>query len=412
MSQYDYAKLRPLEVKPLSDDQGQPILFMRDWLRLAQEHPYFIRPIVWAPLLMVCDGRHSVAEMCQAYQDYTQMRVEAADVEAVLGWLDSVYLLDNERAKAAEQAALIAYRQAPNRPAASAGLSYPDDPATLRQTLQAYIDQVPEAEELENGLGLISPHIDYDRGGLVYAQVWKRVAKLARQADCVIILGTDHKSAIPAQITLTRQSYATPFGVLPANQAVVEAIADALGQEAVFQSELHHRDEWSVELAAVWLHFIRDGEPCPMVPILCGSFEHFIQNGHQPADDDRLQAMVSAIAQATHGQKVLVVAAGDLAHLGPAFGGDPIDAAGHSQLQQDDNQLLAPVYAGDAEGFFEVIRTEGDSRNVCGTSCIYLAMQIMDSLNGAVNGQLVSYDRCLADEQETSFVSVCGVTFS
>jgi hypothetical protein len=31
---------------------------------------------------------------------------------------------------------------------------------------------------------------------------------------------------------------------------------------------------------------------------------------------------------------------------------------------------------------------------------------------GPVTGEMVSYDRCLADEQGTSFVSVCGVTFS
>ena len=175
-----------------------------------------------------------------------------------------------------------------------------------------------------------------------------------------------------------------------------------------FFSELHHRKEWAVELAAVWLHFIRDGDPCPIVPILCGSFQDFIENGHHPADDAQLKALVTAIRQATAGQKVLVVAAGDLAHIGPAFGGDPIDNIGREKLQVDDNTLLAPVSIGDAEAFLEVIRREKDARNVCGTSSIYLALKIM----GDVQGEMVSYDRCLADEAETSFVSVCGVAFT
>ena len=408
MSKYDYAKLRPIEVKSLVDDFGRPVLLLRDLMKLNPETPYLLTPGYWGAVLIACDGEHTVLEMCREFQKYTGLFLPDDNMEKFLERLDLACFLDNARAQAAQQQALERYRRAPNRPPANAGLSYPASADVLRRELQGYMDQIPDTEELKQGQGLISPHIDYGRGGLVYAQVWKRAAKLAREADCAIILGTDHKSAIPAQITLTRQSYATPFGVLPTDLRVVDAIAGALGEEAVFQSELHHKDEWSVELAAVWLHFIRDGEPCSMVPILCGSFHHFVNNGHSPAEDTTLADMVTAIKEATAGQKVLVVAAGDLAHIGPAFGGPPVDLAGRVRLQEDDNKLLAPVFAGDADGFFDVIRSEADSRNICGISCIYLAMQIM----GAVQGELVSYDRCLADEQETSFVSVCGVTFS
>ena len=31
--------------------------------------------------------------------------------------------------------------------------------------------------------GLVSPHIDYQRGGLVYAQVWRAAAQAAREAE-------------------------------------------------------------------------------------------------------------------------------------------------------------------------------------------------------------------------------------
>jgi AmmeMemoRadiSam system protein B len=407
MSKYDYVKLRPVEAKQTVDESGQPVLFLRDLLQLKPDYPYLLLPQYTGAILAACDGQHTVTQMCHEFKAYTGLQATDAEVEGFLSQLDDLYLLDNENAAQAEQAALQAYRAAPNRPPASAGLSYAADPTVLRQELQAYLDQAAHITEMETGLGLISPHIDYDRGGVVYAQVWQRVAKLAREADCAIILGTDHKSLFPGQITLTRQPYATPFGELPSHQPLLKAIAETLGEEAVFHSELHHRDEWSVELAAVWLHFIRQGEPIPMLPILTGSFQHFVQNGASPAEDETLNQLVAAIKTTTQGQKALVVAAGDLAHIGPAFGGTPIDSTGQAQLQADDNTLLAPVYAGDAEGFFEVIRAEKDSRNVCGTSCIYLAMKIM----GGVEGKLISYDRCLADEEATSFVSVCGVTF-
>lgn len=405
MSQYDYAKLRPVEPRPLVH-QGQAVFYLRDPLELS---PHLgLVPQYFGPVLAVCDGKHTVAEIQQIIVRYTGLFIPQSTIEQLLAQLDRLYLLDNARADEAKQQALAAYRAAPYRKPAIAGQSYPADAEALRRTLRAYVDQVPPTEELETGHGLISPHIDYYRGGPVYAQVWKRVASLAREAECAIFLGTDHNSSIPAQITLTRQDYATPFGVLPTNQEVVEAVAEALGEEAVFLSELHHRKEWSVELAAVWFHFVRDGEPCPIVPILCGSFQHFINNGHRPADDERLLSMVEAIQKATAGQKVLVVAAGDLAHIGPAFNGRPVDLRGRAKLQEDDNELLEPVFAGDADGFFEIIRQERDSRNVCGTSSIYLALKLM----GQSQGEMVSYDRCPADEQETSFVSVCGVVFT
>ena len=61
--------------------------------------------------------------------------------------------------------------------------------------------------------------------------------------------------------------YLFPYGVLPTNTATVDAIAKAIGEERAFAEELHHRTEHSVELAAVWLHHMRDGKPCQLVPI-------------------------------------------------------------------------------------------------------------------------------------------------
>ena len=131
--------------------------------------------------------------------------------------------------------------------------------------------------------GLLSPHIDYARGGEVYAQVWKRAAQAARDAELVILLGTDHYGA--DLLTLTRQNYATPYGVLPTDAALVDRLATAIGAEAAFAGELRHRGEHSLELVAVWLHHMRGGQPVPVAPILTGSFHPFMLNGATPAND-------------------------------------------------------------------------------------------------------------------------------
>jgi AmmeMemoRadiSam system protein B len=204
---------------------------------------------------------------------------------------------------------------------------------------------------------------------------------------------------------LTRQNYATPYGLLPTDTAVVDALADAIGEELAFGEELHHRGEHSIELAAVWLHHMRGGEPVPLVPILTGSFYRFVLGEAAPADDPTLTRFVPALRAALQGRAAVVVAAGDLAHIGPAFDGRPVNSYGKAQLKRDDEQLIETICDGDAETFFLTIQAEGDRRNVCGLPPIYLALQAL----GNTRGELIGYDRCPADDNDTSFVSICGI---
>jgi AmmeMemoRadiSam system protein B len=252
----------------------------------------------------------------------------------------------------------------------------------------------------------VSPHIDYARGGPVYAQVWRAAAEAARAADLAVILGTDHYGQ-DGSLTLTRQHYATPFGVLPTAGDVVDALAEALGEEAAFADELDHRSEHSIELAAVWLHHIREGQPCEIMPILCGSFRLFIQGDVGAANDPALASALEALKAAASKRQTLVVAAGDLAHVGPAFGGHPLDLVGRARLQAADDALIERMCAGDAEGFLTGIQHVGDRNNVCGVPPIYLALRLLQP----AQGELVAYDRCPADARGTSLVSVCGVVF-
>src|SRR5690606_22699686 len=174
------------------------------------------------------------------------------------------------------------------------------------------------------GRAIISPHIDYPRGGKVYSKVWQRAKTAVLEADLVIILGTDHNGGL-GTFTLTRQPYATPYGVLPTDTDLVDELAAAIGEEAAFAEELHHRKEHSIELSAVWLHYLYQQagiDPKPMVPILCGSFHHFVMNGAHPAQDDLLGTAVTTLQRATADKKVLIVASVDFAHVGPAFGDD------------------------------------------------------------------------------------------
>ena len=395
-------KLRAVNAQPVVQ-AGRRGLMLRDPLQLTER--CVVVPQRLAPLLALCDGsRDAGALRASLIVRYgVDMRLEL--IERFLAALDEAFLLDNERFRAAQDQVLAEYREAPFRDPASAARSYPADAGELRAMLQHYLDDVEDAAPAPiEARGLVSPHIDYPRGGAVYAQVWERAREMVRSADLVVLLGTDHLGG-PGRLTLTRQHYATPFGTLPTAVDVVDTLAQAIGPEHAYAEELHHRTEHSIELAAVWLQYLRNGRPCEAVPILCGSFSHFVTGEAEPAKDRAIGALLNALQEATTSRRMIVVAAADLSHMGPAFGGRPLDFTGRARLKTVDEEIIAHMCAGDAEGFFQVLKRTGDRSNVCGLPPIYVALRAL----APTRGECVAYDRCPADEAGASLVSICGV---
>ena len=268
-----YPKLRVVDTRPMVRN-GQPGLLLRDPLQLTDKT--MIIPQQLAPLLALCDGtRENASALSASLAVRYGLRLSPGTIEQFLSALDEACLLDNARFLEARDRALAEYRQAPFRTPSLAGQSYPANAGELQNLLQGYLGAADDADgstRPESSVsGLVSPHIDFARGGPVYARVWKRAADEVRAADLAVVLGTDHYGP-DKQLTLTRQHYATPYGLLPTARDVVEALAEAMGTEAAFAGELDHRSEHSIELAAVWLHHIRAGQPCELAPVLCGSF--------------------------------------------------------------------------------------------------------------------------------------------
>jgi AmmeMemoRadiSam system protein B len=394
-------KLRSVDPRPITHD-GRPSILLRDPLQLTDKG--VVIPQQLGPFLALCDGTRDIGGLQASLAIRYGLRIGTDMLEQFVTALDEALLLDNDRFSHAQEQALAEYRQAPSRIPTGAGRSYPGDADELRHTLDSYLETVDAGPpHLSDIHGLVSPHIDYERGGPVYAAVWKQATDAAKAADLVVLLGTDHYG--DRLVSLTRQHYSTPFGVLPTARGIVDTLAEAIGPEEAFADELLHRNEHSIELAAVWLHHVCGGQPCEAVPILCGSFSQFISGEAEPAHDPTVQALTDTLKQSIAGRQTLVVAAADLAHVGPAFGGYPQGLMERAYLQSADEALIEHMCAGDAEGFFEAIKRQGNRHNICGLPPIYLALRVL----GATKGQKVAYDRCPADEDGTSLVSICGV---
>ncbi len=400
-------KLRPVQPQP-AQVRGQPVLVLQDPLQLAERVLLF--PAQLAPVLGFLDGTRDLDEVRASLMIRAGIRLSTLELQQVVAQLDDALLLENDRALSAMDAIVEQYRAAPHRSPSLAGHGYPAAPEELRDMLDSYLQRLPPgpADSDEPVRGLVSPHIDYQRGGPVYAQVWSRVADAVRQAELVVVLGTDHLGAAGG-VTLTRQSYATPYGVLPTDLEIVDAVAAAVGQERAFAHEIHHRQEHSIELAVTWLHHMRRGQPCALVPVLAGSFHQFVEDEASagPSADSTFRRALEALGASLQGRPALVVAAADLAHIGPAFEGRPVDLFGRAQLRAQDQELMAAMGAGDAERFYAILRAEGNRRNVCGLPPIYLALRLLQGVNGEITG----YDCCPADQAGTSFVSICGMVW-
>lgn len=400
-----HPKLRDLDIRPIVYE-GFPYILLRDPQRLTDQQLFVPQPL--ATVLAFFDGHHHLDEVPEVHRRFYGISIPDDLVHKLAEALDEAFMLDNDRSAARQAEALAEYRSAPFRAPALAGAGYPDDAKALWSLLQDYLeasDVAADPIDWNAPIGLLSPHIDYPRGGRVYAHVWKRAAQAAREAELVILLGVDHYGADP--FTLTRQNYATPYGVLPTETAIVDQLAAAIGEEAAFAGELRHRGEHSLELVTVWLHHLREGRPAPVVPILTGSFHPFMLNGDTPSADPKIGAVLEVLRKAMAGRRTLIVASGDLAHVGPAFGGAPLDAAGRRTLRTADEELLDAMRRGDAAGFFNAIRRVQNRNNVCGVAPIYLTLRLL----GQSRGEPAGYAICPADEQNTSVVSVAGMVF-
>ncbi len=396
-------KLRPVRAQPFIHE-GKKGILLEDPLRVSQKAIFI--PQSLTTLLSLLDGSRDAGTIRTGFELRTGLPIGPRVIDEVLTELDEALLLDNERFADAYRSAVTRYREAPSRLPTMVGQGSLSDPAQMRSFLSDLVSQADASSPEDEGriVGLISPHIDFLRGGRIYAQVWARAASSLRMAELVVILGTDH-SGEDSELTLTRQNYETPWGVLRTARDLVEEYARAVGEERAFGRELNHCNEHSVESAVVWLHHVLNDERPEILPVLCGTFHEFISSRKSPLESESVKAMLDIIGRARGTRQTIVVAAADLAHVGPVFGdGLPVDLRGKSELKQADQRLLNIIEKADADKLMEEVQSDGDRRRICGLAPIYLTLSALAGSTGSVTG----YEQCPASSDGTSVVSICG----
>jgi AmmeMemoRadiSam system protein B len=299
------------------------------------------------------------------------------------------------------------------RPAVFAGRTYASSERVLRVQLAQYFRHpqgagVPDlpAPSSRTGSalrGVLSPHIDYQRGGPVYTWAYRELVERS-DAEVFVIVGVAHQPC-KNRFALTRKHFDTPLGVARTDLDFVDRIAARAGR-SVFDDETAHGLEHSIEFQAVFLSYLLEGRrPFTIVPILVGSFYDLMTAGVDPIESEGVRRFVEALraAERDGGKKVAYIGAIDLSHVGPEFGDpDPVDPETLRRLDTFDRAMLGRAVANDPRGWFETAARVGNRWRVCGLAATYTMLHAM----GDARGRLLRYDRAVDDRRH------CCVTFA
>ena len=412
-------QLRPVEVSRVTHE-GNDYFLLKDIQRVSDQS--LLVPVPLGLYLQGFDGTRTLNESVEFALANGAPTVPAEILDDLVGRLDDMHLLANGKYAGEVERQLEDYRNAPHRKPALAGSAYPAETADLRGYLDGFaFPYMTDGERADDELsadvtarltGIISPHIDFERGSDTYGMIWEQVLPMIRDVELFVVFGTDHNGDGP-RLTLTNQNYNTPLGTIETDTELVDDIARILSTDPTvedhpFADEFNHINEHSIELATVWLQRAAANTGAKMLPILCGSFGRLLTDGAPSVDDHpEISRVIRLLQSVARQRRTVFIAAADLAHVGPAFGDEeeiPPDSESRKCVEADDERLMDAITQGSRRKFFDEIKNNGDANRICGLAPIYMTLWAAD----ATTGTWMGYKQCQADSDDTSFVSIAG----
>jgi AmmeMemoRadiSam system protein B len=381
-----------------------------------------VLPPAAAMLVSFMNGRRTADEIRVEFQHAVGQRIDLAEIEKLIEQFDELHFLESPRFAAFERQQAEEYLALNVRPAAHVGGAYHGEVAHLRDQLGGLFTgeggpgllpwegtATNEFHAESNLCGVMSPHIDFHRGGSSFAWAYDRVVTEST-AKLFVILGTAH-TPLQSFYSVSRKDFDTPLGAVRTDRELIDALAQRLGNpENIFRDEMPHRHEHSIEFQALMLQYVLGGRrDYAIVPILVGSFHPFVEHGRLPNESPAVADFIAALRETAieSGEEVCFVGGVDMAHIGQQFG-DPelLDDARLKSQWTDDQRLLTKACAGDAAGWFKHVAEQGDANRICGLAPMYTLLETVQPSRG----ELLKYDQAVAEDR-TSCVSFASVAF-
>ncbi|MEM7228686.1 MAG: AmmeMemoRadiSam system protein B, partial [Planctomycetota bacterium] len=255
-----------------------------------------------------------------------------------------------------------------------------------------------EDPEIEGTVvGIVAPHLDYERGWPNYAAAYECLRRMDAP-DRVVILGTNH-FGIGDGVVLSEYGFATPLGISAVDQLVVEKLKERHGKALTIDS-LDHVGEHSIELQLPWMQHCF-GTDVPIVAALVPSplAEPIEDNDDRVAASTFIKDLNDIVAEV--GGTTFFIASSDLSHVGPQFGEPrPVDDQRRFDVERHDREMMAKFIEGDAEAFVEAFKWNQNPTGWCSIG------NMAATLNLAQPGtiELIDY-RQVSDEAGNVMVS-------
>jgi AmmeMemoRadiSam system protein B len=409
MSLLERPKLRPLTARRI-EQQGQSFVMLQDPTGVVPQ-PVVIPLDGYSHVVRHFNGQSTLIEIQARVLRETGQFVAMKDLDDLVRRFDEAMIIEGPAFAMFHQQ----YRESGRRPPALAGRSYA---ATLR-ALRAQLDQFfvgdhgagePAVDPAPKGAdfrGILSPHIDFQRGGPVYTWSYRELVEQSH-ANTFVILGVAHQYC-RRRFVLTCKDFETPLGVVATDRSYVDRIASLAGRD-LFDDELSHRTEHSIEFQVVFLQHVLGGRRnFTIVPILVGSFHDLMERGIDPIEDSEVRRFIEAlrVSEVASGKSVAYIGGIDLCHVGPEFGDPaPVDASLQEQVRQFDGAMLDRAAAGDPQGWFRTAGAVGNRWRVCGLAATYTLLHAI----GPARGRLLRYNQAL-DDRRTCCVSFASMAF-
>jgi predicted class III extradiol MEMO1 family dioxygenase len=329
---------------------GKPFVALVDPAMLVRQT--VVVPAQALPALQQFRGQQPIAEIARQLNGNLDQFIELARRldEAGLLWGPTFDRLEGElRDKLKVQGAFPA----------TASRSMGQNAEECRTAVEGYLEQTDDPDLEGPAVGIVAPHLDYQRGWPNYAAAYLGFKGMAAP-DRVVILGTNH-FGLGEGVVLSEYGFDSPAGRCPVDDAVVRGLVQRLGHP-VRRDQLDHLGEHSIQLQLPWLQYFFGNVPVvaalvpdPLRPPDPDEAERDDDDVAAGADDpvtgpQFVAALRDVLAEV--GGRTRFVASSDLSHVGLQFG-EPraVDDQRRMDVERIDRDMLANFMSNDLDAF-------------------------------------------------------------
>lgn len=400
-----YPSLRPVEVLPAEYD-GQSVLVVHDPAGQASGTLAVSSATLF--ILSLLDGENGPEQIQEAFGKQFGQALPLAQLDGLVAQLDQALYLDSERFVEHLAAQKAAYQAAPTRLSGNEELLGAEEDglaATLTRLLANNERILPQAHK-GRLIGLVAPHLDFDRGQACYADVYGLLAE-RKQARRFVILGTNHFGQATS-VVVTRKDFETPLGITRTDGDFIDTLGSRCGID-LCAFEADHQREHSVELQVLMLQHVLGTANFEIVPVLCCDPSHKASQASHNGGNFNLQVFGERLGELIRedDDETIVIAGADLSHVGPRFGDDcDLEDAFLDEVGRKDRSTIDAILGGDPARFLKALASHENSTRVCSVGCLY---GLMTALSGA-EAELLRYHQAV-DESGGTGVTCASMAF-